>query len=358
MANRVSIIIDGFNQVRLLNSFASNGIDIYGLDKKTSSNMCVVIALKDEIKAIAILEKMCYTYNIDKSTNAILWLSKNWWMLICIVCIIGLLVCSNFFIWKVDIMGAEGITKVNIEKIVDDYGLGFLSSKPTDFENLSNSILSLDEVASVRVEMNGAVLEVEVLIGSENTPISKGGVVNSQYDAVVSRVIAESGTALVSAGDVVSRGEPLITGELMATLDGSLSTVSVAKGSVYGDVTFAYHLPICDGIEWVSTGNSVVSTDVNVFGVEFANSEVPYEWYKTKTTVSNFFFFEMTQTEYIEVEASVVQADIVQFIMEKTSELEVVYNSEFEAKYLIDDSSSMEVLRVYLTAEICIGKTE
>lgn len=352
-----TFVVSGLNQVRLLNKFTGDGLKVFAVKKLSPSEMRLAVAVKDLDKAIAIMQNLCYTYEVIHSTDFLEFIKKRFWIPLAAAALTGLIFMSNLFIWRIEISGTSGLTLVNIEKLVSDYGLHAFAYKPDDLSSLYTGILSLDEVAAATVEINGNVLKINVVESGITTPIEKGGAVVSGYDAVVTRIITESGTPLVKRGEVVKRNQPLISGELTATGDGSVTAAVEAKGSVYGTVTFMYSTIITGGYTWVPTGNVQTETSLGIFGLEWAGGEPRFECYRASTTTSSFFCFTFRQTVYEEIAAETISADALGYAQEKANALESVYGAQFEAKYIAEERDGINILKIYLSAELCLGQS-
>lgn len=138
--------------------------------------------------------------------------------------IIALVLMTFFFafssgiIWDVRISGNEHLTDYAIENLLRDSGLTVGSRwRKTDTSLVEAEILSKNsDVAWVSVNRRGTVAYVEV-IESDNIGVDgKDGPVYSNIvadrDGVITEITVESGIAVVKVGDVVKKGEILISG--------------------------------------------------------------------------------------------------------------------------------------------------
>ena len=357
MARTSEISVLGLNQVRLINRLTADGVRLYRIEKLTPSELRIKVQRKDLSKVIAILQNLCYTYIVLEDADLLDFIRKRFWLPLAAVCLLAVILASNMFVWRVEISGASGITRIGIERMVSDAGYSAFSLKPTELSALRLSVMSLDNISAATVRMRGNVLSVEVIESTETVPLEKGGSVVSVCDGVVTRVVTESGTPLVRRGDVVRRGQTLIGGELTATADDSVIISVPARGSVYGTVTFFYSLILSDGIEWQKTGNIQKETDLRVFGLEWKGGEAGFDCYEARTETAEFFFFKVTQRVYSEVSASSLGADTEAFAAEKKHGLESIYSTEFSAKYITEEIGGIRMLKLYLSAELCLGQS-
>ena len=134
-----------------------------------------------------------------------------------------ILTCVIFFVssglvWDVRISGNETLPDYVIENALDDLGLGV----GTPWRSIDKSaieaelLLESDDIAWISVNRRGTVAYVEV-IESENVGIRKeNGPLYSNIvadrDGVIEEITVQSGRANVKIGDVVKKGDVLISG--------------------------------------------------------------------------------------------------------------------------------------------------
>lgn len=354
---RTTLTVSGFNQVRLLNKLSQSGVRLYRVSRSSPSEMRLTVRTKELGKAIAIIQNLCYTFESAEQPNFLTLLKKRAWVPLAALALTAAIFVSNMFIWRIDISGSSGLTLVNVQKLVSDSGLHTFSYKPDDLSMLESSILALDEVAAVSVGMSGNTLKINIIESGFTTPVERGGPVVSGYDAVVTRIVTESGSALVKRGEVVRRGQPLISGQLKATLDGALTVETQAKGEVYGTVTFMFSTVVQGGAVWSATGRTQTETTMDILGLEWKGGECEFECYRSTVEVNRFFCFTFKRTVYEELTAEAASADIDAYAAEKINELENVYGSGFEAKYIVESRGGIDTVKLYLSAELCLGQS-
>lgn len=358
----VEVRVEGLNRMRLLNALKGGEITAYRVRMLGSAELRFFVKRKDLNKAVAILETMCYNYSVigvaDGENRQKILLRIP----IAVACLVltVLVFLSNFFIWRIEIDGADGAVLAKARQAIAACGVREFSPKnAVDLSGIATALRHTEGIASASVAVQGNVLRVSVLTNeqSERPPIAEGDLV-SEYDGVVTRVIAESGTPLVFPGDLVKRGDPLLTGELYATSDGSVIGRTEAKGRVYATVTFAYSMPVVSDEELVPTGNIATVTTVGLFGLTIGEKEAPFPLFEKSVTREKLdpLPIEVTRIEYRELVATDASGETAKFMEEKGNELAVIYGTEFEARSDVVMQNGIAVLKAYFTAEICIGK--
>ena len=121
-------------------------------------------------------------------------------------------------VWDVRINGNEKLPDYVIENTLDDLGFGVGTSWRSIDKNAIEAelLMKRDDIAWISINRRGTVAYVEI-IESENIGIPKEN--GPQYsnivadrDGVIEEITVQSGTAVVKAGDVVKKGDILISG--------------------------------------------------------------------------------------------------------------------------------------------------
>ena len=123
---------------------------------------------------------------------------------------------STFFIWDMNVSGNRQVSDAEIIELLDEVGCGVGSLIPAiDFDELRNRyLLNSPNIAWISVNMNGVTAEVEVreiMPGGARGDESAANIVASA-DGQIDIVEVFSGKKAVNIGDVVKKGDLLISG--------------------------------------------------------------------------------------------------------------------------------------------------
>lgn len=170
---------------------------------------------------------------------------------------------------------------------------------------LMREVEALDGVAYADVILTGSTVRINIV---EELPrvniidVSSGLTVTSGYDAVVTRQIVYSGTAVKHSGDIVKAGETLIDGTIAV---GEETVEIAARGEVYGLVVYKSSIYFNGTIsERVRSGNSYTETVVSFLGLDGREKGAPYKTYETQRIyeTSGFLFpMKTTKLTYFEI---------------------------------------------------------
>lgn len=351
----ITLKADG-DHIATLKALMSENIGVRGL-KTASDGFTFGVRQKDFAKAVAILGRICYNYQIignDERDFFKKLLLRLPLVVTSVVCAIAVFL-SGLFVWRVNIDGANESLSLMIKKVVSEYGVYAGNAKTrVDEAGALRALYSLPDVAAVSFYYSGNTFNIDVLTGENSgVPLTGEERIYSGHDCVITRVDAEKGTALVGAGDVVRAGEALITGETFSTADGSLLFTGEARGKVYGNVTFTY---ICYASEntFLRTGRSESYTALGLFGHTSSLGESPYERYETVTERHKLLFgAEVITRTYYELESLTADDETEKFISEQAEKLYELYGETFAARASVGADGRTVV---YFTAEICVGE--
>lgn len=199
---------------------------------------------------------------------------------------------SRNYIWDVEVVGNESVAAAEIVATLEELGVRPGAYIPDiDFALVANDfLLASDDVAWISVNMRSSLAVVEVL---ERKKPQSGRFADRPRDGAANLVAAEdgeivmpsvvAGRCLVSAGDVVRKGELLATGEL--TLRDESVVYEYAAGEVLAKVPREIRVAVpLEGTRKVYTGEETERKTVKIFGKSknlFSNGGNPYEEYDT-----------------------------------------------------------------------------
>lgn len=210
-----------------------------------------------------------------------------------------ILYLSSQIIWSVEIKGAERLSEEDIIGDLAGLGCGVGSFIPfIDFYVLCNEYLTLTgDVSWVSVNMRGTVAYVELRehIKPEITEKSDNPAnIVAASDGIVQHVEVYSGIAAVKAGDVVRKGQLLISGIVDSVSVGFRATRAqgrvIARTAALLEVSVPY-----ETTEKMYTGRTVVQNTIKVFGKSinlFLKSRNLYEKCDTIETNDNVMLFD------------------------------------------------------------------
>ena len=318
----VRIYIEGFYIEKVINICKKNNIElsnvtrnkntlIYGDVSVVNFRALAKIAKKNKCK-VKIIRKSGIPFVVRRYRKRKIFAVTM--VLIC-VCMFSL----SKFVWNIEVVGLNNVAKDEILNIVKNEGLeiGKLKSKINLSKIVEQIRMERSDISWVGIKLSGTNVKIEI-VESDIAPnlIDENDYCNivASKDAMIEKISAQNGTALVKKGDVVKKGEVLIAGWIEGKYTGTRYVHS--NGNVIGKVWYtekarAYYSQNCK----IRTGEeeSKYSVKLNKFEINFFKSLSKFEIYDTIKTekklrlFSNFYLpFEFVKiTNYEEREEKI-----------------------------------------------------
>lgn len=250
--------------------------------------------------------------------------------------IIGLMMVfiASQFVYKVEINGNNRYNGV-IERVLIDSGIsGVMYKGKLDTDALELKIVEcIPEVTNATVYIDGAVLKVTTVTNeTPSVPVGADARVLSAYQAIITRIYVSSGTANVSVGDSVKKGDTLIEGHIntnkedyQESSDGNYVPVE-AKGEVFGKVYYHKRVVLTDtAVISEYTGNVEKRRDLYIGNMLIGKPhKKPFENYSSSVSYDTLSFIlplKVVTTVYRETAERVVdRTEYREWLLEKADE--------------------------------------
>lgn len=270
--NWVTLEVRGITGVKFMNICAHRNIPIKGVKRQTEELYTVEIPLKAYKKyGRQIARKAGCKIHLVKRTGLGMTLFRYRKRLVLWIGI-PLCVCLVFYfnsvVWQIEIAGGDEQDRAVTRTLLTENGIrpgSFFSS--FDNRELADDLLEgqQDKLSWVGVHRKGTVLQIELAQGTFYTgdpeiPLEAPCDITAAKDGVITRVLVTAGTALVKTGDVVQKGQVLVSGTV--TLDDEIITgrpevQTHAIGEIYALVTYTKSVPVENAVgKTVQTGRT------------------------------------------------------------------------------------------------------
>ena len=234
----------GLNFDALLNFCKKKGITLFDVKKTDEKTVYFSVKYRDNKKFFAIIKELCYN-NITKVKDGglfypVLYLLRNFGLIIGAIVFVVTAVVSNDFIYAVDYNGGGESLKTEVSEYLESVGVKkFSRFSALDLGKLEDDVAAHnDGLSFVGMRKDGNVLKVRLEPAlSERKVIKRRTELVSDTDGVIESIKVYGGTALLSAGDIVKKGD-LIVGGYAVIKDATvpvevLATVSVIVTEEY-----------------------------------------------------------------------------------------------------------------------------
>ncbi len=225
----VRITVEGFFIERFINLCLKKGILLWNSKRKKATLLEVNIPVKD-FREVANLAKQTQNKIKIKSKKGVPFVAhrykkrKIFFLFLCFI-IIGILFLSNF-VWNIEIVGNQNISKEELTQSLKEQGLniGSFKNKIDTKQIISNMRLNRNDLAWIGIELKGTNAIIKVVEADKKPDI----VAEDEYcnivatkDGMIAKVNALNGTPLVKEGDIIKKGTILVGGWLEGKYTGT-----------------------------------------------------------------------------------------------------------------------------------------
>jgi len=340
----INITVEGFFTERFINNCINNKIFMWGLKRKSSTLLTVNVNINNfkKIHSIARKTKCKVKINFKKGLPIILHRYRKRKLFVFLLIPIALLIfISSTYIWNIEIVGTENIDIGEILIQLNEEGVCIGKRKSSiDSENVIDNIrLKRSDIAWLAIDMKGTNVIVTIVEAEEKPEIiDKNEYCNivATEQGLITKITADTGTALVKVGDIVEKGDVLIGGYMQGKYTDTRYVH--AKGEVKAKVW--YTKKAISGLtreisEETGISENKYSININNFKINLYKTLPNFENYDTIIETnkiklfSNFYLpIEITKTTYIEKKQSKItygKGELKQLLIQ---ELEAQFSEE------------------------------
>ena len=310
------INVEGYFIERFINNCLNNGIFLWIIKRKKSTNLVCNISISEFKKIKEILKKNRCKVKILKKKGLPFFINKykkRKIFLVFLLIIFTIIITLSNFIWNINIEGLEKIDKSELMQVLNENGLYTGKSKiGLDTKEIINQIrLDRDDIAWIGIELKGTNAVVKVVEAD-----SKPEIINEEEycnivatkDGVITKIKAQNGTPLVKEGNLVRKGTVLVAGWFEGKYTGTRYVH--ANGEVQAKVWYTQTEKVYlkeQKKEETGEVENKYSVKINNFQINFNKTLSKFEKYDTIEETkklklfSNFYLpIEMVKTTYKE----------------------------------------------------------
>lgn len=311
---RISVPSRGIDLINRLNAEKILFWDI----KKRDAEVLLSFSVFSYGKGIAIANEMGIRYRLDAMRGLPFIVSRQKSRVGLIAgAVIGsaLIMLSTMFVWEIQVIGCENVSKNTVLTALRENGLhsGRMLLDICCKQVAVQTVCSVPELSSVAINTKGTYVYVKVLERRKSNGIYVPGEgtahVVAGHDGHIEEIIALKGKAVVSKGDVVKKGDLLITG----LYDGYTQTkIAVrADGLVLARAYLDYVCTVPLDMPFKEySGKSTKKISYNMFGMQlnlFLDSGIPFDNFDLSVSNTQVYLLglklpavrsELTATEY------------------------------------------------------------
>lgn len=216
----ISLCIDGLFPERFINLCTKNKIDLWNIQRKNKTQITTNIGISDFKKIREISRKSKCKIHIQKKYGLRFFIyrhRKRKALIAGFLIFFSVLWGLTQFVWIIDITGNEKIPDEIILEIAKKGGLKTgMPVASVDSKNIQNYIMTnMEEISFVSVNRTGTTIQIDIREREEKrahfdkyTPSN----IIADQSGVIESILVQSGTAAVKKGDIVYKGQLLVSG--------------------------------------------------------------------------------------------------------------------------------------------------
>ena len=317
----VRISVEGYYIERFINICTTSKILIWNLKREKGIKLFLNVGIKDFYEIIKIAKKLKCKVKIIRKRGMPFLINRYkkrkifFLSLIIITILIGI---STNYIWNINIEIEDNIEIENIEQDIKDAGLEVgMNKNKIDTQEIINKIrLNRNDISWMGIELKGTNAIVKIVKAKEAPEIideKDYSNIVSNKSGIITKIIAQNGTALVNVGDEVKEGQILIKGMMEGKYTGVRYVHSLGEVEAIIKYSKTKKIPL-KTTEKVNTGKKETKykIKINNFKINFNKTLSKFKFYDTIETEKKFKIFsnlylpisviKITNQEFEEIE--------------------------------------------------------
>ena len=369
----VRIEIEGYYIERFINICQNKKILIWNLKRQKGVKLYLNIGIKDFKKLKNIARKTNCKIKIKKKKGIpfILHRYKKRKIFAIFLILIALAIyTSSKYVWNIEVQVEDNLKIEQIEEDLADLGLrkGVLKSKIETDKLINELRLKRNDISWIGINLKGTNVIVKAVKADEKPDLlddSDYCNIVASKSGIITKIIAQNGTAVVNVGDEVNEGDILIAGYMEGKYTDKRYVHSL--GEVQAKIKYSKSEKIYVKQEKLrDTGNKEKKFQIkfNIFQINFYKTLSKFKIYDTIYTekklkiFSNFYLpisvVEITNKEQIKETKEYSKEEIIELGKEKLSKAieEDIANKENILEIKVDTTEQEDSVEVCVTYEV------
>lgn len=316
IAGFINITVEGFFVERFINNCINNKIFLWSIKRINSTLLTTNVSIREfrRIRTIAKKTKCKVNINSKKGLPIILhrYRKRKLLLLLLVPIVLSILITSTY-IWNIEITGLENIEVDEILMGLKEEGIDIGKRKSgIDTKTVINNIrLKRDDISWMSIDMKGTNIIVTIVEAKEKPEIINEDEycnIVAEQKGIITKITADTGTAIAKVGDIVEKGDILIGGYMEGKYTGTRYVH--AKGNVEARVWYTKKIEsgfTREITEKTGITKNRYSINFNNFKINLYKSLPNFENYDTINETNkmkifdNFYLpIEINKTTYVE----------------------------------------------------------
>ena len=369
----VRIEVEGYYIERFINICQNKKILIWNLKRQKGVKLFLNIGIKDFKKLKNIARKTNCKIKISKKKGIPFILhryKKRKIFAIFLIIIAFAIYTSSKYVWNIEVQVEDNLQIEQIEEDLADLGLrkGVRKSKIETDKLINELRLKRNDISWIGIDLKGTNVIVKAVKADEKPDLLD----NSDYcnivaskSGVITKIIAQNGTAVVNVGDEVNEGDVLIAGYMEGKYTDKryVHSLGVVQAKIKYQKSEKFYL---NQENLRNTGNEEKKFQIkfNNFQINFYKTLSKFKIYDTIYTEKNLKIFsnfylpisivEITNKEQVKETQKYSKEEVIELGKEKLSKAieEDIANKENILGVTVDTEEQEDFVEVCVTYEV------
>lgn len=223
----VIINVQGGFLERFINMCSKLDVDLWKVKRTSEITFSALMKLPDVRKIRKVARRTCCKVHFAKRKGlpfVIKRLVGHKMFLVGVVVCLLVVVALNMFIWQVNIICDQPFDHTKLESVL--YKNGIRAGATISSLDLEQGKLSIvkecSNISYLYLRRNGMVVDVHVALGKSTPTVLSGNVpcdIVAKKTGVVSHIYSKIGDKVVEVGSLVTKGQLLVSGQLMSKIE-------------------------------------------------------------------------------------------------------------------------------------------
>lgn len=363
----VRITVEGYYIERFINICTTSKILIWNLKREKGVRLYLNIGIKDFFEAVKIAKKLKCKVKITQKRGIPFLVhkyKKRKIFVITLLVVTILIGISTKYVWNINIQIDSNMEMIGIEEDVKEAGLNVgMKKEKINVQEIANKIrLKRNDISWIGIELKGTNAIVRVVKAKEAPEIvdeKEYSNIIAKKSGVITKIIAQNGTAMVNIGDEVEENQILIAGQMEGKYTGIRNVHSLGEVEAIVKYSKTEKIPL-KTIEKVTTGKKETKYKLKIsnFRINFYKTLSKFEIYDTIEKKFKIFsnlylpisITKITNQEQEKIEKSYTKEDAIQI---GTTKLEKIIEDEIGTnKNIIDKKVDVIEIDNYIEVNV------
>ena len=233
----LTVEINGEFCERLLNLISLNKVSAWNIKRKVDK-ILLSVKVKDIWKLRKIRRKTGIKVRIIERKGVPFIIQKyhlRYGFVFGLILFFSIIYILNMFVWRVEIVGNQSVSSEEIFKTCEAIGIknGIKKSKFDSYKLRDELLLNAEKLSWASLNLEGSVITVNVSEIKNDFNSEEYCNIISDYNGVIKSIKVQKGSASVSVGDAIQKGDLLISGVVTAA---GQSFFTNASGEILAEV--------------------------------------------------------------------------------------------------------------------------